>query len=144
MPPGIVLRTDYSMDSDEAWATFCYALPVTEREFFADQALNPTPGDGDNDADDVETPSGASDVGSKNDHASSIDGESSLAVFIPLSDVVRFGNILNLCALRLLFDVSACATPGPVLRSDVISSTFYVLLYDSLSFCYLLSFPWTI
>jgi hypothetical protein len=41
-PPGIVVRTDYSTGSDDAWAAFCSALHDAEREFFADQAPNPT------------------------------------------------------------------------------------------------------
>ena len=110
-PPGIVLRTDYSTGSDDAWAAFCSALRDTEREFFADQAPNnPTPSDGD-----VEMPSSAGDDGSEDDDASSTDtdDESSLALFAPLSDAAHFGNISNIRALRLLFDVSVRATLRP-------------------------------
>ncbi|KAH9957365.1 hypothetical protein BC827DRAFT_1085873, partial [Russula dissimulans] len=32
-PPGVVLRTDYSTGSDDAWAVFCRALHDAEREF---------------------------------------------------------------------------------------------------------------
>ena len=112
-PPGIVLRTDYSTGSDDAWAAFCSALRDAEREFFADQAPNnPTPNDGD----DVEMPSGAGENRSEDDDDASstdTDDESSLALFAPLSDAARFGNISNLRALRLLFDVSVRAAPGP-------------------------------
>jgi hypothetical protein len=39
--PGIVLRTDYSSGSDEAWTAFCGALRDAEREFLADQQEGP-------------------------------------------------------------------------------------------------------
>ena len=37
-PPGILIHTDYSTGSDEAWAVFCSAIHYTEHDFFADQA----------------------------------------------------------------------------------------------------------
>lgn len=77
------------------------ALRETEREFFADQAPNDPMRD---DGDDIEMPPGAGE-GSED--------ESSLALFAPLSDPTHFGNISNLRAPRLLFDLSARANPGP-------------------------------
>lgn len=38
------------------------------------------------------------------------DDDSSLTLFAPLSDAAHFDNITNLRALRLPFDISACAT----------------------------------
>jgi hypothetical protein len=98
------VRTDYSTGSDDAWATFCTALHDAEREFFADQ-VQPTMA--------VRNGDGASGEGS-DDNAStdSDESSSSLALFAPLSDPTRFGNISNLRALRLLFNVSARVTPG--------------------------------
>ncbi len=116
-PPGIVVRTDYSAGSDDAWAAFCGALRDAEREFFADQAPGSANGDGDVEMVTAGLPlgtgsgaAGADDEGSDDDDD---DDESSLALFAPLSDAARFDNISNLRALRLLFDVSARATPGP-------------------------------
>lgn len=103
------MRADYGTGTDDARAVFCSALRDTECQFFAEQAPNATPGDGN--GDDVEMPSGASE-GSEDDDASTND-ELSLVLFAPLSDAIRFGNISNLRALRLLFDVSARAPPGP-------------------------------
>lgn len=91
-PPGIIVRTDYSAGSDDAWIAFCSTLHDAEREFFADQA--PTPGDGSSSSSDEED-----------------DSESS-SLFAPLSDPARFDGISNLRALRLLFDVSVRVAPG--------------------------------
>ncbi|KAH8996420.1 hypothetical protein EDB86DRAFT_2850724 [Lactarius hatsudake] len=113
--PGVVVRTDYSAGSEEAWAAFCAALRDAEHEFFADQAPASGPGDSDGDIDMETGPqppatgSGAADS-DDDDDASTDEGDSSL--FAPLSDAARFDNISNLRALRLLFDVSARATPG--------------------------------
>ena len=104
MPPGIVLRTDYSTGSDDAWAAFCSTLLDAERGFFADQAppaalisTTTTTTESDNDEDD--------------DASSTDDDEPPLfALFAPLSDAARFNNISNLRALRFFFDVSARAT----------------------------------
>ena len=104
-PPGIVLRTDYSTGSDDAWAAFYSALQDTERDFFADQTPTPVatpPTDNDNDSDD-------------SDDASSTDDDDddeppSFALFALLSDPAQFNNISNLRALRLFFDVSVRAT----------------------------------
>ena len=98
-PPGIVVRTDYSTGSDDAWATFCTALHDAEREFFADQVL-PTVT--------VENGEGSDDGASTDSDESS----PSLALFSLLSDPALFGNISNLRALRLLFDISVRVTPG--------------------------------
>jgi len=119
-PPGIVVRTDYSAGSDDAWTAFCDALRDAEREFFADQAPTPTPTPGGSGngglSDDVKmVATGPPDGdGSEDDDASTDDdGESSssLALFAPLSDPALFDNVSNLRALRLLFDISARATP---------------------------------
>lgn len=60
------------------------------------------------------TGSGAGE-GSEDDDVSTEgdEDESLLALFVPLSDAACFGNISNLCTLRLLFDVFERATPGP-------------------------------
>jgi hypothetical protein len=116
-----VVRTDYSAGSDDAWAAFCVALRDAEREFFADQAPTPTPtpGSGGNCGDDdVEmVATGAPNGDGSEDDDTGTDEEEddgeSLGLFAPLSDPARFDNISNLRALRLLFDVSARATPGP-------------------------------
>ncbi|KAH8993486.1 hypothetical protein EDB92DRAFT_1815549 [Lactarius akahatsu] len=117
--PGVVVRTDYSTGSDEAWAAFCAALRDAEHEFFADQAPvggNSGPDDGNGDIEMVagpQPPATESSAADSDDDASTDEedeGESSL--FAPLSDAARFDNISNLRALRLLFDVSARATPG--------------------------------
>ena len=101
-PPGIVVRTDYSTGSDDAWATFCSALHDAEHEFFADQ-VPPTMT--------VEKGNGADGEGSDTS-TDSDESSSSLALFVPLSDPARFGNISNLRTLRLLFDVSVRVTLG--------------------------------
>jgi hypothetical protein len=105
-PPGIIVRTDYSTGSDDAWAAFRSALHDAEREFFADQAPNPPPPGNSND---VAMPATESNSDSSSDDTST-DDESSLALFAPLSDAAHFNNISNLHALRLLFDVSLRAT----------------------------------
>jgi hypothetical protein len=104
-PPGIIVRTDYSTGSDDAWAAFRSALHDAEREFFADQAPNPPSGDGN----DVAMATTESDSDSDPD-STSTDDEFSLMLFAPLSDAAHFNNISNLRALRLLFDVSLRAT----------------------------------
>ncbi|KAI9437597.1 hypothetical protein H4582DRAFT_286470 [Lactarius indigo] len=115
-PPGIVVRTDYSADSDDAWATFCAALRDAEREFFADQAPISRSGEPEDGSGDIEMTTGPpsqaarSDEGSDDDIDEEDEGESSL--FALFSNAARFDNISNLRALRLLFDVSARATPG--------------------------------
>jgi hypothetical protein len=105
-PPGIIVRTDYSTGSDDAWAAFRSALHDAERDFFADQAPNPPPPGNSND---VAMPATESNSDSSSDDTST-DDESSLALFAPLSDAAHFINISNLHALRLLFDVSLRAT----------------------------------
>ena len=98
-PPGIVVRTDYSTGSDDAWATFCATLHDAEREFFADQ-VPPTVT--------VENGEGSDDGASTDSDESS----PSFALFAPISDPALFGNISNLRALRLLFDISVRVTPA--------------------------------
>lgn len=71
MPPGIVLRTDYSTGSDDPWTALCNALHDDEPEFLADQAPNPTLGDGGDD--NVAIPSGTGEKGSKDDDVSNTD-----------------------------------------------------------------------
>ncbi|KAH9069808.1 hypothetical protein EDB83DRAFT_2370767 [Lactarius deliciosus] len=119
--PGVVVRTDYSAGSEEAWAAFCAALRDAEHEFFADQApasRNSGPDDsGDGDIE-METgpqpqPTTGSDAADADDDASTDEeDEGDPSLFAPLSDAARFDNISNLRALRLLFDVSARATPA--------------------------------
>ena len=91
------MRADYSTGSDEAWAAFCGTLCDSELEFFEDQAPNPTPGDGD--GDDGEMQSGAGDEGSEDDDDEG--NESSLALFAPLFDAARFGDISSLHARHI-------------------------------------------
>ena len=92
-PPGIVLRTDYSTGSDDAWTAFCSALQDTERDFFADQTpptpVATPPTDNDNDSDD-------------SDDASSTDDEPSLVLFALLSDGA-YCNISNIRASSSTF-----------------------------------------
>lgn len=86
--PGIVLRMDYSKGSNDTWAGFCSTLRDTERDFFADRALNNlTPGDGGDG--DVEMPSGTSEEGSEDDDASGTDDLSSPALLARFADVAR-------------------------------------------------------
>ena len=89
------------MSSNDTWTTFCSALHDAECKYFTDQVL-PTVtvenGEGSEDEDD--------------DASTDSDEPSSHVLFAPLSDSARFGNISNLRALRLLFDVSAHATRG--------------------------------
>ena len=110
-PPGIIVRTDYSTGSDDAWATFCIVLRDAEREFFADQVPPTVTVENSDDADGEGSDDGAS--------TDSDESSPAFALFAPLSDPVHFGNISNLRALRLLFDVSVRVTPGqPVARGE--------------------------
>ena len=106
IPPGIVLRTDYSTGSDDAWAAFCSTLLDAERDFFADQAPPPAA------ISTTTTTTIESDNDDEDDDASSTDDDEPplFALFAPLPDVARFNNISNLRALRLFFDVSVRAT----------------------------------
>lgn len=144
-PPGIVLRTDYSSGSDEAWTAFCGALRDAEREFFADQregsASASAPDDGERDVDvemaapvpaslrtnssgshaaaQVGVGDGEADGDAEDDDEAGADQEGEdLALFSLVSDSTRFDGISNLRALRLLFDVSVRAAPGPLSPSQ--------------------------
>jgi hypothetical protein len=90
VPPGIVVRTDYSTGSGDAWVAFCTALHDAERESFADK-VSPT----------VTVRNGDGTDGEGSDDDASTDSDestSSLALFAPLSGPPRFGNISNLRA----------------------------------------------
>jgi len=130
--PGIVLRTDYSTGSDDAWAIFCRALRDAERDFLADQEPHSTRDDAEMDVDvDVEAPAsqpGAShttesnnaeekegssdDEGDGNGNGNSNSNEE-LLLFSFISNPTQLNNISNLRALRLLFDLSVRAAPAP-------------------------------
>ena len=132
-PPGIVLRTDYSAGSEDAWAAFCGALREAEREFLADQegsassasAVPAAPDDGDDDDDDdvemahVHVPPTGSTKITEEEEKSEGDGdgdgdgdEEEPVLFSLFSDPARFNHISNLRALRLLFDVSVRTAPA--------------------------------
>ncbi|KAH9032450.1 hypothetical protein EDB85DRAFT_1955864 [Lactarius pseudohatsudake] len=95
------------------------ALRDAEHEFFADQAPaggNSGPDDGDVE---MEMLAGRSrqrrnpaPPTSDDDASTDEEDEGDSSLFAPLSNAARFDNISNLRALRLLFDVSARATPG--------------------------------
>jgi hypothetical protein len=80
VPPGIIVRTDYSTGSDDAWAAFCSALHDAERDFFAD-APNPPPSD-DNDV--AIPPTTTSNDSDDSDDASTDDESSARALRAPL------------------------------------------------------------
>ncbi|KAH9055519.1 hypothetical protein EDB87DRAFT_1688070 [Lactarius vividus] len=112
VPPGIVVRTDYSAGSDNAWTAFCAALRDAEREFFAEQAPT-SEHSGLCDGDVPQPPAtGSSAADSDDDASTDEEDKGGPLLFAPLSDAARFDDISNLRALRLLFDVSARATPG--------------------------------
>ena len=137
-PPGVLLRTDYTAGSDEAWASFCGALRDAEREFFADQegpgsaSESTSAPDDDDDGGDVEmapapashslVPAGEESVDDEDEdegegEGGSEEAERDLSLFSLVSDPTRFDGISNLRALRLLFDVSvrtAPALPSPL------------------------------
>lgn len=125
-PPGVLLRTDYSAGSDEAWASFCGTLRDAEREFLADQQSSSFASAPDDDGDVEMAPAPASHSpvpagegsGDDDDEGEGEEGgaegeENELALFSLVSDSVRFDGISNLRALRLLFDVSVRAAPAP-------------------------------
>ena len=126
-PPGVVLRTDYSAGSDEAWASFCGTLRDAEREFLADQQSSGSASAPDDDDGDVEMApvpasyspvSAAEESGDDEEEGEGEEGggegaENELALFSLVSDSARFDGISNLRALRLLFDVSVRAAPTP-------------------------------
>jgi hypothetical protein len=130
VPPGIVLRTDYSVGSDEAWDAFCSALRDAEREFFSadwPSAPGPTPtrNDGDSemapvsslpntDANDEEREREQED---ESDEESEEDDEQ-VILFTFVSDPARLSDISNLRALRLLFDVSVRTAPASALGTE--------------------------
>ena len=128
-PPGVVLRTDYTAGSDEAWASFCGMLRDGEREFLADQegsgstsASTSAPDDDDGDVEMAPAPashslvpasaeSGDDDDDDDEGEGGSEEAEKELALFSLVSDSTRFDGISNLRALRLLFDVSVRTAP---------------------------------
>jgi len=126
-PPGIVLRTDYSAGSDDAWAAFCSALRDAEREFLSDQdqdqggstSVSLSAPDDDGDVEmapaphpPVAVPAAAQDAAASGDDEEEEEEEEELALFSLVADSTRFDGISNLRALRLLFDVSVRAAPA--------------------------------
>jgi hypothetical protein len=131
-PPGIVLRTDYSAGSDDAWAAFCSALRDVERELLAADQEPSTPAPapaGGNDGDVEMAPASslllgtdANDEGEEQDDGSDEEGgdddddddddDGQLVLFTLVSDPARLSDISNLRALRLLFDVSVRSAPA--------------------------------
>ena len=128
-PPGIVLRTDYSAGSDEAWASFCGTLRDAEREFLADQegsgsaSASTSAPDDDGDVEMAPAPvshpqepageESGDEEEEEEEEGESAEAENELALFSLVSDSTRFDGISNLRALRLLFDVSVRAAPTP-------------------------------
>jgi hypothetical protein len=135
-PPGIVLRTDYSAGSDDAWAAFCSALRDAEREFLSDQdqdqggstSVSMSAPDDDGDVEMAPTPhppvvvpAAAQDAAASGDDDDE-EEEEELALFSLVDDSTRFDGISNLRALRLLFDISVRAAPAQPSSSPSLSS----------------------
>jgi hypothetical protein len=119
-PPGIVLRTDYSAGSDDAWATFCSGLREAEREFLT-LDREPSASAIANDADAEMAPSSPlAETG--DDESDEEDDARQLALFTLISDPARLSDISNLRALRLLFDVSVRASTAPSSSASQVST----------------------
>ncbi|KAI0290397.1 hypothetical protein B0F90DRAFT_1653801, partial [Multifurca ochricompacta] len=133
--PGIILRTDYSPGSDDAWTGFCSVLHDAEHEFFLeDQMFTPASSGGDPNVDedagmvpaldpdaDLDDDNDDDDGGEEESDKDEGEGEEEeLTLFTLISDITaaeRFNDISNLRALRLLFDVSVRAVPMQELGS---------------------------
>jgi len=142
-PPGIVLRTDYTAGSDDAWAAFCSALRDAEREFLSDQdqdqdqdqgsstSISMSAPDDDGDVEmapaphsPVVVPAAALDAAaSGDDDDEDEEEEEELALFSLVADSTRFDGISNLRALRLLFDISVRAAPAQPSSSSLSSGS---------------------